>query len=278
MLTTAPMRPEHILDGLRLCRAAGWNQTARDWRQFLDMTPHGARVAISEGHVVGTAATIRYADAFAWIGMVLVDPAARGRGIGTRLFHEAVELLSDMPAARLDATPAGYPLYLKQGFAEEYRVHRMTRPAVGRRPAAGSIRPMRGEDVRRVVAMDVRAFGAAREAMLHWMLDGAPELAWVAGDGAHLRGFVLGRRGHAFDHIGPVVAGNLEDAVALTAGALAVTSRPVILDATPHVPGWREWLRREGFDDQRELIRMTRGAAPSTDLERQFAILGPEFG
>jgi GNAT superfamily N-acetyltransferase len=105
MVTTALMRPEHIPDGLRLCRAAGWNQTARDWAQFLDATPDGARIAVADGGVVGTAATIRYGGAFAWIGMVLVDPAVRGRGIGTRLFDEALGLLSDIPVARLDATP-----------------------------------------------------------------------------------------------------------------------------------------------------------------------------
>ena len=146
MLTTSTMRPEHIPDGLRLCRAAGWNQTARDWAWFLDETPGGARIAMTEGRVVGTAATIRYGGACAWIGMVLVDPAMRGRGIGTRLFDEALGLLSDIPVARLDATPAGYPLYRKRGFAEEHRVHRMTNTsaasdAVRRPPQATPMLP-----------------------------------------------------------------------------------------------------------------------------------------
>ena len=279
MATTSAMRPEHIPDGLRLCRAAGWNQTARDWARFLDSTPDGARVAVVDGRVVGTAATIRYGSAFAWIGMVLVDPAARGRGIGTRLFQEAVELLSDMPSARLDATPAGYPLYQKQGFVEEYRVQRMSRPTGFERGATiGGVRPLGGEDVGRVLAMDARAFGTSREAMLRWMLEGAPQLAWVADDGAPAPGFVLGRHGHDFDHIGPVIAESREVAATLVQAALSATTRQVIVDATPHAPGWHEWLRSNGFVQQRELIRMTRGPSPAADREWQFAILGPEFG
>jgi GNAT superfamily N-acetyltransferase len=279
MVTTSTMRPEHIPDGLRLCRAAGWNQTARDWARFLHATPDGARVATVDGRVVGTAATIRYDHAFAWIGMVLVDPAARGRGIGTRLFDEALALLSDIPVARLDATPAGYPLYLKRGFVEEYRVLRLTNTsAASRQPVAAGVRAIRPDDLARMLALDVTAFGAARGSMLRWMLNGAPQMAWLADDGTRVRGFVLGRHGHASDHVGPVIAADVDTAAALAGAALAATSRAVVVDATPHVPEWLERLRLLGFVEQRQLIRMTKGAAPATDRERQFAILGPEFG
>jgi hypothetical protein len=114
--------------------------------------------------------------------------------------------------------------------------------------------------------------------MLQWMLDGAPDLAWLAGglDGAD--GFVLCRRGHAFDHVGPIVARDPAVARALVLAALGATSRAVVLDATLHVPAWREWLASIGFSLQRELIRMARGTPPAAAVERQFAILGPEFG
>ena len=103
------MRATDIDAGLRLCRVSGWNQVRRDWEQFLALSPDGCCVAEHEGHVVGTVATVRYGTRFGWIGMVLVDPAVRGRGIGTRLLDHALALLSDMPLVRLDATPAGTP-------------------------------------------------------------------------------------------------------------------------------------------------------------------------
>jgi hypothetical protein len=62
--------------GLRLS-GGRWNQTERDWRHFLTEAPDGALVAEEDGRVIGTAATLPYGP-FAWISMVLVDPAARG--------------------------------------------------------------------------------------------------------------------------------------------------------------------------------------------------------
>ncbi|MGH9754751.1 MAG: GNAT family N-acetyltransferase [Blastocatellia bacterium] len=94
------MTPADIAAGLALTRAARWNQTERDWEMFLRLSPEGCRVAVMDERVVGTVATARYEDRFAWIGMVLVDPAERGHGIGSRLMAEALDLLKDMPSIR----------------------------------------------------------------------------------------------------------------------------------------------------------------------------------
>ena len=76
--------------------------------------------------VVGTAATISYNGGFAWIGMVLVDPEWRGKGIGTRLLEKAIEYLDGcgVPTMKLDATPQGQPLYEKLGFVCEFEIER----------------------------------------------------------------------------------------------------------------------------------------------------------
>ena len=122
------MRAGDIPAGLRLCRASGWNQLAPDWERFLAFSPDGCRVALGHsGEVIGSIATLRFGDRFAWIAMVLVDPAHRRAGIGTRLLQEALLLLEDMPAVRLDATPAGFHVYEPAGFREEYPLQRMRR-------------------------------------------------------------------------------------------------------------------------------------------------------
>ena len=94
------MGPADIEAGLRLCRASHWNQVRRDWEVFLQLSPHRCLVAVKDAQVVGTAATMRYEGRFAWVAMVLVDPDARGRGIGTRLVREALALLTDVPCIR----------------------------------------------------------------------------------------------------------------------------------------------------------------------------------
>ena len=98
--------------GLRLKEQAGWNQTAADWARFLVLEPEGCFVAELDGRPVGTATTCTLASV-GWIAMVLVDPAVRHQGIGTRLVTHAVAYLQqrELRTIRLDATALGRPVY-----------------------------------------------------------------------------------------------------------------------------------------------------------------------
>lgn len=275
------MTPEDIPAGLRLCRASRWNQVGRDWEQFLRLEPRGAAVAVKEDRVVGTVATLRYGADFRWVAMVLVDPAERGRGIGTGLLQQGLSLLSGAGAARLDATPAGEGLYRRLGFVEEQRLTRLERAAAPLASHGGDrgVRVLREEDWAAVLALDRRVFGADRSRMLRWLSDGAGEYALVAGD-AELEGFVLGRHGHHFEHLGPVIAMGTDVARRLVGACTAQhPERSFILDAPDAQSVWRAWLAEAGFVTQRPFIRMYRGAqAPPGCTAQMFASIGPEFG
>lgn len=280
-VTLRPMRQHDIDAGLRLCRASGWNQVRRDWEWFLTLAPGGMWVAEHDGAVVGTVAAVRYGERFGWIGMVLVDPATRGRGIGTRLLDHAVALLSDLPTTRLDATQAGYQLYLTRQFTDERRIDRMQVLASESTASIyAGVRPMLEGDLARVSAFDAHVFGADRTPMLRWLWEGAPAHAWVAADGSSLAGYTFGRHGHDFDHLGPIVAADADTAQGLAAACLATQpGRQFVVDAASADPSWHKALERLGFRRQRHLIRMARGVGSIPgDPSRQFAILGPEFG
>src|SRR5215510_2795959 len=120
------MTEQDVPDGLRLNTLSGWNQTAADWRRFLETSSRGCFVMEHDGGVVGTATTICYENRFAWIGMVLVDPEYRKQGIGTELLKKTIELLDSehIGTMKLDATPQVKPLYTKLGFVEEYEIER----------------------------------------------------------------------------------------------------------------------------------------------------------
>jgi GNAT superfamily N-acetyltransferase len=276
------MRPHDIEAGLRLCRSARWNQTSRDWEMFLQLGPAGCRVAVKDEAVIGTVTTVRYEDRFSWIGMVLVDPAERGRGIGTRLISEALEVLKDMPSIKLDATPAGCEVYRKLNFVDEYRLSRMERvaPCDGLMQPDNPARPMTKEDLPAIAILDRRVFGAERRVILEWMFDGAPEYAWVIEREGQIAGYTFGRHGFNFEHLGPVVAHDQETARRLVAACVGrPAGRKFILDASHHEPDWRVWLASIGFNEQRPFIRMFYRDNPYPGLPaKQFGILGPEFG
>jgi GNAT superfamily N-acetyltransferase len=274
-------RPD-IEAGLRLCRAARWNQTSRDWEMFLKLSPAGCRVAVKDEAVIGTVTTVRYEDRFSWIGMVLVDPAERGQGIGTRLIAEALDVLRDMPSIRLDATPAGCEVYRKLNFVDECRLSRMeyVAPDVGVLQPDNPARPMTKEDLPAIAIFDRQVFGAERRAILEWMLDGAPEYAWVIEREGQIAGYTFGRRGFNFEHLGPVVAHDQQTARRLVVASLRQRAdQRFILDASHHESDWRVWLESIGFREQRPFIRMFYRDNPYPGLpSKQFGILGPEFG
>lgn len=272
-----------IPSGLSLCRSAGWNQLHRDWEMFLTLHPDGARVCVDEeGKVVGTVATIRYGDRLAWIGMVLVDPANRRKGIGLRLLENALEMLMDVDNIKLDATPAGRQVYVKLGFQDEYGLSRMVAGSWSSEHLTPSTAtPLMSEDLEDVRPIDQGVFGADRISLLRWMLEGAPELAFKVTSGDGLLGYCFGRPGYNYTHIGPVVAANAEVVKDLVTAALrGCGDKPVILDVPHGDEIWAKWLSSVGFTELRPFIRMYKGSNVDghRDSLKQYVILGPEFG
>jgi GNAT superfamily N-acetyltransferase len=265
--------------GMRLKDIAGWNQTPADWERFLRASPEGCFVVECAGQVVGTVTTIAYEGRFAWIGMVLVDPDFRGRGIGTMLLEKAIAYLdaAGIPTLKLDATPQGKPLYEKLGFASEYEIERWV---LRRSTSAAVVAPPADSDLAEVLALDREVFGASRSPLLQSLRECAPELTSVVRGHAEIAGYAFGRRGSRADHLGPWVARDESVARQLLETFLQRSSREtVFVDCLKDNPWARPMLRACGFEFARPLTRMYRGpnAHPGRP-EWLCAALGPEFG
>ena len=140
------------------------------------------------------------------------------------------------------------------------------------------IRRMTDSDFTEVRTRDRDVFGADRRALLEMCRREAPEYAWAIGD-ERVEGYLFGRHGYAFEHLGPLVAHDEPTARALVAACLfAHPDRTFIID-TPLRASWVEWLESAGFTLQRPFARMRRGDRLSRERADQvFAITGPEFG
>jgi GNAT superfamily N-acetyltransferase len=270
-----------IADGMRLKANAGWNQTRADWQCLLMLSPTGCFVAVHNGHIVGTVATLHYGDTVAWIGMLLVDPAYRFRGIGTRLMRHAIACLSTRETIVLDATPLGQPLYERLGFRAEYGLVRVTNEAVS--PPIGEMAgvvPLSDGSFGSILALDREVFGADRGPLLRTLWRRTPEMAWQEACNRRVQGFCLGRHGSTYAQIGPLIAERTEHAVALCRAAMRyLAGHAVVVDVPASHAIFLAWLCERGFVAQRRFTRMVLGTdhAPGTQ-EEQFAIAGPEFG
>jgi GNAT superfamily N-acetyltransferase len=274
------MTSADVAAGLALCRASGWNQTEQDWRFFLTAAPHGALVAQEDGRVIGTTATLPYGS-FTWISMVLVDPVARGRHVGTALLRRGLEVAGAAATVRLDATPAGEAIYRQLGFVDEYRLARWCLDVVPPSSAArSSARPIARADWAVIREQDEDVFGASRFGLLQRLAGEAPEYARVVRRGRQVRGYLFGRHGHNREHLGPLVADGPDTAVALLESVLAEQStRRFYLDVPDDREQWRAVLVAMGFAIERPFLRMHRGPLTTPGQpSATYAIAGPEFG
>ena len=266
-----PLTSEDIADGLRLCRLSNWNQLEEDWRYFIEPPGIGGRVFEREGRVVASVAYLRYGACFSWLSMMLVDPAERRTGIGSQLMDAALEDLAGDKCVRLDATPAGEPLYRKFGFEPEYELVRARAQADGF-TASNAVRPFKAEDIEKVVALDREVFGADRRAILRSLFLRAPGLAWMSGDS-----YCFGRPGYLYPQIGPIVGDRARELLSHCLSRMK--GRTVAVDVPQADREWVQWLESAGFTMERPFLRMRRGMNECPGIpERQFAIAGPELG
>lgn len=266
-----------VVEAMRLKAAAGWNQTEGDWLRLLRLCPRGCFAATRGARLVGTTTTTVYGRELAWVGMVLVDPEFRRRGIATALVREALRSLeaAGVAAVKLDATAEGAPVYEALGFEAELRVERWVGAAVGGPSPAGAAGSAPAPS--RLFGLDRRAFGADRSELLKALW--AESCVKPAADG-RTGGYALARRGALADYVGPVVAEDVETAAALLDDVLSrLGAGRVCVDLNTTFAGGARVLEARGFARQRELIRMRRGVESGAGTSGLvFAIAGPEVG
>jgi hypothetical protein len=223
---------------------------------------------------VGTTTTCIFGDV-AWIALVLVDEAARGRGIGMALMRHALEFVDGrgVPTVRLDATPLGKPLYERLGFVEQFRLARyegrLPPAAEGARGPVAS--PPRWEAL---AALDESVTGTDRRKLLLRLFAEEPSGVRIAG----ARGFLAARPGRRALHLGPCIAAP-EAGLQLFADAWRCHGGRHVYADIPlgNEPAARS-AEAQGLTVQRHLTRMVRGTPRCERIDWLWASFGPEKG
>jgi len=270
-----------LTEAMGLKEQANWNQTENDWHRLLNLGPQGCFAAHHARRVIGTVTTVTYGRELSWIGMMLVDPGYRRRGVGTRLMQTALDYLQGIgvTSIKLDATALGRSLYETLGFMAEGMIEHWegVAPAVERKDLL-KIDPQTRPTV---YALDRLAFGADRRPLLDSLINDSPVAPlMVMTPKGQLDGYALARPGSNAFYVGPVVAMSKESALSLFDGMLSqLAGKKVYLNFHTGFGIDSKVLSQRGFVKKRDLIRMRFSQESSAGTSNLiFGIAGPEVG
>lgn len=278
-----PLISNDLNQALTLSSSEGWNQTEKDWRLLIENPLNTCIGAESENRIIGTATALNHNGKVAWIGMVIVDKAFRGQGIGKLLMTTILEKLGNFESVKLDATPAGLPLYRKLGFVDEYMIDRMLNLSVsGAEISNHDNIPeiVRKSDFPGIIKADEIVFGSSRYYLLDKIITDYPEKAFLLYINKIFAGYILGRNGLKYNYMGPVVATSEDSASILIAASLGkLKGQPVILDIPQDKNDLITWLEKLGFEKQRHFTRMFLKSNSHKGISQHYYLIsGPEYG
>lgn len=262
---------------MELSSAEGWNQTVQDWHLMLEFG-HGIGFVNEQDRPVATCILIPYKIDVAWVGMMLVDHARRGAGIGSRLMRLVVDVALS-PILGLDATEQGASLYRKLGFGGEeqivrYRLKPTREISLGPPPAEiESVSPPDFDDC--LTFFEPEADLQRRRLLARLSTSGQGYFGLIREGRCSALSVV--RPGRAAAQVGPLYATDAASASRLVLAAAAQSSEPLIVDVPERHGAFIEQLSRLGFQPSRRFLRMYTGGLPREN-RMEYAIAGPEFG
>ena len=251
--TIRPMTDDDLDPAVELMIDGGWGDRRRFLRFTLDHPGCVPLVGEVEDRIAGTGvATVN--GAVGWIGMIFVDEALRGRGLGTALTEAVIGEL-ERAACRslaLIASPYGRPIYERLGFATEVAYRIVAAPGRGggipggRSGGSGGepdrLRPYAEDDLDHLLRVSLATAGTT-----------------IAFDGD---GRIAGFEASAPRGTHPAIAPETAAGIRLLEARRARTA--VGSDARTAIPVSNRTgltaLENLGWNAERELVRMVRGA------------------
>lgn len=273
------VRQTDIPDVVRLSARIGWDYSEEEMEVVL-RSGHFFAHRGPGGKVVSTAAIFPYST-LASLGVVMVDPDYRRRGLATRLVDACISAVPDRPIL-LVATEEGKPLYEKLGFKTVGTLDKL----VAKRYTGGlqrmthqqTVHPASEKDIEEIIDLDEKAFGARRERLLRLRIKQAAFGAVLRNRTGKAVGFALGVPGPELMVIDPVVAPDEEAAALLIDRIAGWAPGPMRIDIPSQHQRLADFLTRCGFETVRKPPVMMRNGSALPPREHLFAVASQAFG
>ncbi len=239
----------------------GWNPGLDDAAAFYAADPEGFFVATEEGQPVAVISVVNHTQDFAFLGLYIVRPNHRGRGIGLALWEHAMRHAGSRTVG-LDGVPDQQANYVRSGFVLTGQTTRFE----GEMPAqiASDLRPAGPEDFAALVALEAAASGISKAAYVSaWVAQTASRRTFVETGEDGINGVVTLRKCRNGVKIGPLIARDTGQAEKMMRHAAAQFDGPLVIDVPESAPELAALCTRRGFVPSFGTARMYRGEAPT---------------
>jgi ribosomal protein S18 acetylase RimI-like enzyme len=273
------MKRDEIEIALDWAATEGWNPGLNDASCFHAADPQGFLLGLQGDEPVATISVVKYGADFGFLGLYIVKPGFRGRGLGLALWQAGMSSLAGRNVG-LDGVPAQQDNYCKSGFALAWRNIRQEGVGGGEAPADYRLVPLAAVPFGILHAYDQRFFPADRSAFLRCWIGQPGSAAIGFAERERLKGYGVLRPCREGYKIGPLFADDpaIAEILFLALKARAGAGDKIYLDTPEANPQALALARRHSMKVVFETARMYTKGAPPLPMHQLYGVTTFELG
>jgi GNAT superfamily N-acetyltransferase len=272
------MRPDEIALAADWAVAEGWNPGLADATCFATVDPQGFLIGALAGEPAATISCVNYDDRFSFLGFYIVRPDLRGRGLGLRIWQQAMAH-AGARVVGLDGVVAQQDNYKKSGFRLAYPNIRYGGTLATAAASAAGVVTLADVPFGAIEADDATVFPAPRTAFLRAWLGAPGHVGRALMRDGKLAAWGVIRPCRTGRKVGPLVANDRAGAEAVLAALVTASNDGEIFLDVPSVNrdavALAEW---HGLKPVFETARMYTGEIRPVRLDRIFGVTTFELG
>lgn len=260
----------------------GWNPGIYDIEAFWAADHQGYMGCFLGEELIAGGSIVSYSGAYGFMGLFIVKPGYRGKGIGQKLWYlrrqKLLDKLSQGAPIGMDGVVAMQPFYEKGGFRIAFRDERYE--SVGQIfPLHANIMQALPSEEKELYTYDQSCFGFDRSAFLKKWLQLPESRVFVYKDKTRISGYAVLRKSQSGFKVGPLFANSPDVAEALYQACLnSVPDELVYMDIPMNNMNALSLMTKYGATSIFECARMYHGPEPQIDMNRVYGITTFELG
>ncbi len=277
-----PLNLEGVRQLVSWAAREGWNPGPNDAEIFYQTDPKGFYGFYDQDELIAGGAIISYSGKFGFMGLFIVQPGLRSKGLGQQLWYQRRDLLLSRlnPGAGIgmDGVVAMQPFYNKGGFEMAFRSERYRRFGSLFAPEP-NVESIDEKNLQQIIDYDTHCFGFPRpEFLMRWLkISSSFKFCYV--EQGTIRGYAVLRKVIEGFKIGPLFADNAMIAETLYRTCLSsAEGEAVFLDAPEVNLAAFKMLKKYKATYVFECGRMYYGNPPRLPMNNIFGITTFELG